>query len=589
MAFQTPITIREAVEQIHAKRYLLPAIQREVVWSCDQIQRLFDSLMRDYPIGSFLFWHVERTRTGNYQFYEFMREYSDWDNQHNAKANVTGQDDITGVLDGQQRLTALYLGLLGSYAYKEPWKRWTNAAAFPKRRLYVNLLSPAREESDLQFDFQFLTDAEAKVADDDTFWFRVGDVLNFKKQVDANSYLIKSGLMQRAPDKAAFANETLFKLREVVHDAKAINYFLEKDESLDKVLQIFIRVNSGGTVLSYSDLLLSVATAQWKKLDAREEIHGLVDRLNQIGNGFAVDKDMVLKAALVLSDFKDIAFKVDNFNRNNMLKIESSWGAISGALLAAFELVASFGFNRDTLTSNNAVIPISYYLLKRGLPKNYSQDKKQATDRGRIQKWLILSLVKRSFGGKPDNVLTPNREVIAANSGEFPLDAIRAKFRGGTKGLDFTADEVENLLESRYGQPYTFSLLALLYPTLDFRNLFHVDHIHPRSSFTQARLLKRGINATDIPSFMERADALPNLQLLEGIPNQQKSDADFADWFKDTVKGATAQADYVAKHFIAKTDCKLTNFGAFFDQRKALLREQLLALLDVAKAATPKV
>src|SRR5947209_5625073 len=124
MAFERPITVKEAIENVHAKHYLLPAIQREVVWGCDQIERLFDSLMRDYPIGSFLFWYVQRTNTSNYQFYEFMRDYSDWDNYHNAKASVTGQDDITGVLDGQQRLTSLYLGLRGSYAYKEPRKRW---------------------------------------------------------------------------------------------------------------------------------------------------------------------------------------------------------------------------------------------------------------------------------------------------------------------------------------------------------------------------------------------------------------------------------------------------------------------------------
>ena len=89
MAFQTPITIREAVEQIHAKRYLLPAIQREVVWSTDQIQRLFDSLMRDYPIGSFLFWHCRCARTGNYAVLRIGEGFTaDWDNQAilNAKA-----------------------------------------------------------------------------------------------------------------------------------------------------------------------------------------------------------------------------------------------------------------------------------------------------------------------------------------------------------------------------------------------------------------------------------------------------------------------------------------------------------------------
>jgi hypothetical protein len=101
--------------------------------------------------------------------------------------------------------------------------------------------------------------------------------------------------------------------------------------------------------------------------------------------------------------------------------------------------------------------------------------------------------------------------------------------------------------------------------------------------------LKKGVGDADVPSFIERADMLPNLQLLEEIPNQQKSDIDFADWFKDTVKGATAQADYVTKHFVPKTDYKLTNFGVFFEQRKSLLRDQLRTLLGVAKpaAATP--
>src|SRR6187401_1023772 len=110
MAFERPITIKAAINNVHTKKYLLPAIQREVVWDTDRIERLFDSLMRDYPIGSFLFWMVKRTRTGDYQFYEFVRDYHERDNSHNPKAHVSGEDDITGILDGQQRLTALYVG-----------------------------------------------------------------------------------------------------------------------------------------------------------------------------------------------------------------------------------------------------------------------------------------------------------------------------------------------------------------------------------------------------------------------------------------------------------------------------------------------
>jgi uncharacterized protein with ParB-like and HNH nuclease domain len=117
MSFQTPIAVKEAINNVHAKRNLLPAIQRELVWTPDQIELLFDSLMRDYPVGSFLFWHVDKRRSHDFQFYEFIRNYHERNSKHNPKANVSGEDDIIAILDGQQRLTSLYIGLKGSYAY----------------------------------------------------------------------------------------------------------------------------------------------------------------------------------------------------------------------------------------------------------------------------------------------------------------------------------------------------------------------------------------------------------------------------------------------------------------------------------------
>lgn len=73
MAFQTPLTINEIISNIDCKKYLLPSIQREFVWSTGQITKLFDSLMRDYPINSFLFWKVNRENTKQFRFYEFLR------------------------------------------------------------------------------------------------------------------------------------------------------------------------------------------------------------------------------------------------------------------------------------------------------------------------------------------------------------------------------------------------------------------------------------------------------------------------------------------------------------------------------------
>ncbi len=583
MAFQTPITVKEAVDNIHKKKYLLPAIQREVVWDVDQVTRLFDSLMRDYPIGSFLFWHVERKNSGKYQFYEFMRDFHETKSRHNPKASVSGEEDITAILDGQQRLTSLYIGLRGSYAYKEPWKRWDNPQAFPTRRLYLNLLNRATEgDDDLLYEFVFLSDEEARKPKKNTFWFKVSDILNLKSLAEVNKYLIENGLLKDRPDhQALFANDTLFKLYEAIHRLQVINYFLEKDESLDKVLNIFICVNSGGTILSYSDLLLSVAVAQWKNRDAREEVTNFVDRLNAIGDGFQFDKDVVLKSCLVLGDFTEIAFKADNFNKEAMLKIERDWEEITTALEYAVTLLSAFGYSRATLTATNAVIPVAYYLSKKGLPKNYELAQRFESDRQIVRTWLILSLVKRVFGGQPDTVLRPIREILREKHDLFPLDEIQHVFRGTPKSLQFTDDDVENLLQSKYGQGYTFSIMSLLYPTLDYRNKFHIDHIHARTLFTRAKLTKEGVADKDIDFYMDSGDRLPNLQLLEGIINQEKLTANFDDWLHRTCASKQARAEFCAKHHIPDVNLSLTNFREFYEKRRRKMKEQLAKILDV--------
>ena len=501
MAFIEPVTIREAVDCVHKKDYLLPAIQREFVWDTYQIERLFDSLMRDYPISSFLFWKVKKNSIKNYQFYEFVREYHERDNRHNPKANIDGESGIIAILDGQQRLTSLYIGLKGTYAYKLPRKRWDNDSAFPKRKLCLNLVSPSKD-GDLQYDFRFLTKKEYKQTDENHVWFAVGDILNLTEAVDVNDYLLENDISELGKEKYRYANKTLFKLYEIIQKNKSINFFLEKGESLDKVLNIFIRVNSGGTQLSYSDLLLSIATAQWKEKDAREEITSFVDEINSIGDGFNFNKDFVLKNCLVLSGFKDIAFKVDNFNQENMRTIEKQWDGITKAIKSSVILLSCLGYHRDTLTSNNALIPIAMYLYKIGSPDGFSESSKYREDRKKIFKWLVMVLLKRTFSGQPDNVLRPVREVIDKSEDGFPFEKIILKLKGSAKAISFDGDEIENLLYYQYAQAYTYSVLAFIYPTLDFKNKFHQDHIFPKKLFTAKRLEKRGIGEEDIEFYL---------------------------------------------------------------------------------------
>ncbi|MDQ0191890.1 DUF262 domain-containing protein [Paenibacillus wynnii] len=582
MAFQTALTIKDVIENIHRKKYILPSIQREFVWGTDQIERLFDSLMQGYPVGSFLFWYVNKEKSKEFQFYEFIREYHERDNRHNPVASISGEEDIIAILDGQQRLTSMYIGLKGTFSYKLPRMRRENPLAYPKQHLYVDLLAPS-EEFDTVYDFRFLTNEEADKdnADKTAFWFKVADILDIKNPFEVNQYLINKGLYSIEEKKALFANETLFKLFTAINETPSINYYLEKDQKLDKVLNIFIRVNSGGTTLSYSDLLLSIATAQWQDKDARKEITEFVDEINQMGDGFNFNKDFVLKSCLVLCDFSDIAFKVDNFDSDTMKKIEDNWDDVKKALRLAVSLVSNFGFNQETLTSNNAIIPIAYYLLKKGLPHNYVQLTTYNNDRQLIHNWLLLALLKRVFSGQPDNVLRPLRKVILNNHNEFPLDIIINEFKGGTKSFSFNDDEISNLLTYQYGQKHTFSVLALLYPTLDFRNKFHLDHIFAKSLFSKKGLSKLGVSDDKQDGYINNCNSIVNLQMLEGIPNQQKSNMNFDEWIVKTYPDQGKRTDYMDKHYIPSISLGLLEFDNFIDRRTQLLFDQLKSILTV--------
>lgn len=581
MSFQTPITVKEAVDNVHAKKYLLPVIQRELVWKPDQFKLLFDSLMRDYPVGSFLFWHVDKQRSHEYQFYEFIRKFHARDNTHNQKADVTGEGDITAILDGQQRLTSLYIGLRGTYAYKERMKRRDNDLAYPERTLYLNLLRPCTdEEVKLKYDFNFLTEKEAQDGqDDEHYWFRVGDILGIIENSDVADYLLERDFLDFGKEKYQFANKTLYKLHSVVHQKPIINYYLEKDPSLDKVLNIFVRINSGGTKLDYSDLLLSIASAQWKEKDAKEEITKFVDEIRSIGDGFDFDKDFVLKTCLLLCDLTGIAFKVDNFNRANMLKIEQMWDEIKKAIRLAVTLVASFGYNRDTLASNYTLIPLSYYLMKNGSPKGFVHSSTFQNDRKTIRKFLIHALLKRVFSGTPDNVLRPMRKVLEGSNQSFPFTELVEEFRGKPKSLTFNNDEIQTLFDYKYSGAYTFSTLALLYPTLDFKNKFHQDHIFPKSFFTRSELANKGVSESKIEPFMGEFDYLANLQLLEGTINTEKSNTDFKKWLNDNFDKPQERREYMEKHYIPDIDLSLDNFDNFIAARTKLMTDKFTSLL----------
>ena len=107
------ITVKALIDGIeNEQKYFLPSLQREFVWKPVQIERLFDSLLCRFPIGSFLFWQVQPEKFGDFQFYDFLRDYHALTKRHNDEAKLDGLGhSIHAVLDGQQRINSLYISI----------------------------------------------------------------------------------------------------------------------------------------------------------------------------------------------------------------------------------------------------------------------------------------------------------------------------------------------------------------------------------------------------------------------------------------------------------------------------------------------
>ncbi|SDH23293.1 DUF262 domain-containing protein [Agrococcus jejuensis] len=583
MAHKDATTVAETLRRIQRGDLILPAIQREYVWKPSQVVKLFDSMMRGYPIGTFLSWKVEPSTAKSFKFYGFMREYSAYDNRHNQLLDVDPSRPVTAVLDGQQRLTSLNIGLRGTYAYKNKGGWASKEWSYPTRHLYLNLLGYAPEnDAGLRYHLAFLTKEQVAAAEDDAEhrWLRVSDV--FEAAEPAAWFKLAQ---QYGVGNDEIAVEILGNLWAAVHSTASLQFYEESDQDIERVLDIFIRVNSGGTVLSYSDLLLSIATAQWKTRDARAAVHGLVDQLNATGAGFDFAKDTVLKAGLVLTDIRDFGFKVKNFRTENMELLDAQWDSISESLRVAAGLLWDFGLSDATLTADSVLIPIAYYLQHRGLGNEYRLAEKHRDDRGALRTWVLRSLIARGvWGSGLDTLLREMREVIRVHgTGAFPDAALDAALARQGKSLEVTESLVDDLLSLRFGGPRTFATLAILFDHVDTRSVHHVDHVFPASLLSRKAVItalsQNGGPSPDrehVDTLLSLRDSLANLELLPGAENVDKSDQDPASWLDNAYPTHDARSAFLDRNALPDplpTD--VSEFEAFIERRRTLLAQRI--------------
>ena len=583
MSFQTPITIKEAIENIESNKFLLPSIQREFIWKHEKVEWLFDSLMKNYPISSFLFWQVNSEVKKGYKFYKFISKYREKYKTHNSEISVDGIDEFKAILDGQQRLTSLYIGLKGSYAYKDYKKKWEDTEwSIPTRQLYLNITNKLKDEEDGRvYEFKFLKKEDTKEKEifqdiKEQKWFRIGEILNYQNDNKFDEFVEKFNKSEK---------EILRQLRRTILEKELINFYLEKEQDLDKALNIFIRINSGGEPLNFSDLIMSIAVANWENNDAREVIHNLVDNIRD--KGFLISKDFILKVFLYLYS-KDIKFKVTNFSKENARNFEDKWSEIRNAILEVFDLVKTFGFSDSTLTSKNALIPIVYYIYHKSIIKDFSVSVKFEKDRENIKKWLHIMLIKMVFGSQSDTVLTQIRKAftndfdklkIDENINEFPFDEILNSIEKDTSISD---EFIDTILTTQKEDKYAFSILSLLYPNLDYKNNnFDKDHLHPISKFTKDEIEKLNLDETIKNEYFQDTfyNGIYNLQMLDANENKSKSDLSLKDWVNKSTNSSTRK-QFLDTHLIPDIDLSFENFKEFVDERKSIVKMKLKTILE---------
>ncbi|GAA8991915.1 DUF262 domain-containing protein [Helicobacter pylori] len=424
-----------------------------------------------------------------------------------------------------------------------------NPNAYEEKRLYLNLKhQPNMDNPEDNYQFEF--HAKAPENNENHFWFKVGDILE-----------LESGVLNYAQKHGLEENELnlLEKLKDAFHTKQLISFFEEKEKNLNKVLNIFIRVNSGGVKLSYSDLLMSILTASFSS-DIREKMNELVDALKD--KGFPnVEQDQVLKTCLLLIG-SNTTFELKNFNKNNIKKIEENWEKITESIYNAAKLLETFGYVKY-LGSAYILSTLAYfYFLKQKMDKN---DEEQAL------KFVRNAQIMGYFGGSTDtklSIITHNiKEARAFEAFNHNL----AKHQ--TCPLKITNDTIEDMVFfDRHSR--VFPVLHILYPNLNCKTTtFHIDHIYPKSKF------KKGNEKLD-KEFYECGNHLYNLQLLEGQENSAKKDKDPEVWLKEEYKNEKAIEEYKKRNYIDFTlKLEWENIKEFREKREEAIIKRLKEVL----------
>lgn len=529
----------------------LPNIQRLFVWDEEQIERLFDSIMRQYPLPSMMIWKTKeelRNRRFIDQYYENI-DLKTLYRQSNKKTKKL-------VLDGQQRLQSLFIGLKGS---------------IDGRELCFNLLSgDAKVPEDIRYRFSFLAKKEVQWP-----WVRFADLIYTKKLAgDIAKGVIKDSNVELTEDENNVATRNIERAKREFEVSEAMLYqeIDGTDEDnlfvFDDIVEIFIRANSGGTKLSKSDLMFTLLTSDWATADI--EMQEFLSDIN--GTQFEFDRDFILKTSLVVLDL-GARYDVKKLRDEKLKKsISENWEKITNSIRFVRDILVSKTFVRSdkALTSYNALIPIIYYHY------HFSDDFKKFNQ---IKDYLLRALLAGAFSGRPDGLIDKITQNIKQHK-YFDTKAIFKIMQEDGRELDISEDR---LFDMGYGSSQIHLLFNIWYSDFDYKPLLNghqpqVDHIFPQSILKAIKDINPETGRQSLQHYAAwEINQLANCMLLTQRENGSsgKTDIPPEQWFADK------DDDYLRLHCIPenKNLWKIDNFDKFIKARKLLIKEKFADLL----------
>jgi len=467
-----PRTLFRIIQDIDNSIIFLPHIQRPFVWNTDQMCRLFDSLMCNYPIQTLLFWHTREAIKARR-----VMPIVEWDaNLHeyyDENKSAEGVEKVF-VLDGQQRIQTLY-ALFNGGIKSEDGKRDLEA--------YLDITSGDEANDDgMQYQLKFSGGAK------ELPWYRLRDLLTLNAQMNAEE--IADDINDRLDEIMKEPRDTKrLRQRRVRHNCGQLVSLLREEkyfwiQELDgvahkypykQILEIFVRVNSGGTKLDSGDLMFAAMKEGWVNIE--QNIEGVVDLLN--GSGLNFDKSFALKCILVTQG-KGAELKTEKFTSQGSAKllevIKNNWGKIEGTFeqLRDFIVQELKLYGEKVIRSYNSFVPLFDYM--------YHNSKPTETDRALMRGYYYKSQLFNWYGARTDSVINVVHNIVGKSIPYFPIKQIKKHF-SKSREVAFEKRHLHNsrirfiVLNMIYVEKFGGSPFNVSYK----HNAPHIDHIYPQS------------------------------------------------------------------------------------------------------------